>query len=230
MLEDEKLKEVKRRTRNERPNFPLWMDEISGGWAELFYSVNEEIENDKLADSIIYMRIMELQKFLTLLESNMYSGFYYSTIRDLRYHLEAFVNAFYIDNKYSGSSSEVKNAALKELDKRNPTGLKLLNKHFADQIPKEWRKDMQALYRELCEYVHPSYSEWEKTQEDPAHRSLAMFNEKSFERTKKLTEKTFAATSYLIILHHMPDKSSNIEDLENLREQIFNDDKNFSIT
>ncbi|MFB6100230.1 MAG: hypothetical protein ABEK16_03060 [Candidatus Nanohalobium sp.] len=82
---ESQIDEIRQETMEKKPEIPTWLDEINGIWADMFHSVLDETSDEYFDNDIIVMRVMELQKFLYKIEFSLYSGFYYSLNRDLRF-------------------------------------------------------------------------------------------------------------------------------------------------
>lgn len=126
-------------------------------WINHYTNKIPSILIEKRNSLLMAVRFTECYQAISWLEFLSLSGGYYIAIRELRSILEAIIQAYYIDKKYPKTSIEGKLAVLDEfLDsgKRESFGSSLINRAKPPNI-----QDIQRLYKELCEFVHPTLSQ-----------------------------------------------------------------------
>jgi hypothetical protein len=109
---------------------------------------------EKRNELLMAVRFTECYQTISWIEFLALSGGYYIAIRELRSILEAIIQAFYIDMKYPKISIEGKLAILMEfldVGRRESFGRALIKRANPPNS-----QNIQALYGQLCEFVHPS--------------------------------------------------------------------------
>lgn len=136
--------------KEEKNRYYLWTEWYSN-WIDLFKWFDMFLESGQF-DSILFNRLLELQKHLLWICKCVRSGAYHTVIRELRFIFESFVQAYYIDKEHPNSNLECKLEIVKEIDIL--VGTKLINKtNLAN------KEKLNRLYSELCKYVHASHEE-----------------------------------------------------------------------
>ena len=126
-------------------------------WISHYTNEIPSILIEKRKRLLMAVRFTECYQTISWIEFLSLSGGYYVAIRELRSILEAIIQAYYIDIKYPKTSIEGKLAVLNEfLDsgKRESYGGSLINRAKPPNI-----QNIQKLYKELCEFVHPTLSQ-----------------------------------------------------------------------
>ncbi|MFC1819486.1 hypothetical protein ACFLZG_00170 [Thermodesulfobacteriota bacterium] len=129
---------------------------------------NDEIPlllKEKRNELLMAVRFTECYQTISWIEFLALSVGYYIAIRELRSILEAIIQAYYIDMKYPKISIEGKLAILKEfldVGRRESFGRALINRANPPN-----NHNIQALYGQLCEFVHPSLEQVTRILESP---------------------------------------------------------------
>lgn len=138
--------ETKRKEEEKR--FYLWLE-----WYSNFIDITTWLDNvikEKREKSLFFYRLVELNKQLIWINKSVYSGAYYSAIRELRFIFESFIQAYYIDKEHPDSEMECKLEIIKEIEK-------LVGSRLIDKIDIGNKSKLKKLYSKLCQYIHPSY-------------------------------------------------------------------------
>lgn len=128
-----------------------WIDmqnNLTGLWHSLATSVDEEY----LLSQVTYHRFLELLRSLRWHMTAVFSGAYESAIRDLRFVFEDMCQAVYLDQSFGHLEPEERYKKIRGEDRLR--GRKLICKL---DLPSNSEKQLVELYRNLCDYVHPSY-------------------------------------------------------------------------
>jgi len=146
-----------------------------------------------LTESLTYQRILDLIKTAWLITFNVYSGAYRSAMRNLRFILEALIQAYYLDKKFPYTFATEK---FEYADVNKLYGTRLMRKA---RMP----RNIRALYQKLCKYVHSSKEELEHIDEILMEKGTIdttfVFDEDLFEKCRQLTMDSIDAISYVII-------------------------------
>ena len=140
---------------------------INGLFQQRMMDIGLNIEN-----SLLLSRLWEyLFRHFHWLIFTVISGMYKEAIMEMRFILESWVQAYYIDLNYLELSLNEKIELLKEkevinegktkLKKLNWYGVQLFNRTFVDEA---FHEKIYAFYRNLCNFSHGSYIELSKYQ------------------------------------------------------------------
>lgn len=121
------------------------------------YTKIEDKISKNIDRSFLVFRITEFHRTFTWLQTCLLLASYNTVFRELRFMIDAMVQAFYIDHNHPNASVETKFEILKALGNYGHfIGGSLINK---TKLPKGLRKKLRNLYGTLSNYVHPSYNE-----------------------------------------------------------------------
>jgi len=195
-------KETERETSPEE--FQGWVD-LYSLWIDIWREFNEALPREERFSSLLLFRATEVYKSLLWIGNGMWSGAYYSAIRELRHILESAIQAYYVDWRHNGASIECKLEIIKEIE--NLTGGRLI-----DKTDLECKDKLKTLYRDLCKYVHPSYEELEpviRQGKVDSHITFT-FDKELYLKSVEFTEKVFDVFT-LILLSYSAKLSEKIK-------------------
>lgn len=172
-------------------------------WIDVTLATSESYAKDELLTSLVYFRWLELNKNLFWIITSIISGSYHSACRDLRFWLEAGLQAWYLENfpelRFAPLGAKVK---IIEIIKEvagigKPTIGDMVSK--LPLLPKEQER-IKELYHTLSGYVHSSTSDLERMQRDVAERVIFAFSEELFDQTVTLLYKVIDVLFYMMLL------------------------------
>lgn len=174
-------------------------------WIDIFNYLSPLI-NDK-PNSIFYLRCLEINKHIGILHFEILSGFYYQSIREMRYLLEAIIQAYYIDKANPNTDVWAKLEFLKEIDKDKMMGSKLIKE---SQLKN--KNALKSLYFRLSKHIHPTYEKLNPVYEKmELHENISFeFNGRMFNQCKKFIDQFMDATLF-IALSYEPKTIENIK-------------------
>lgn len=191
------LEDVRKETEeNQKEKVYVWSEHyinlMNNIWKYFYKHVGEE----RCINSCLGFRLLELNKELLWLWLECTSGMYDNAVRDLRYILESFLQAYYTDKKHQNASMECKLEILEEID--DLTGGRLINRL---DIPERYKQRIKTLYSDLCKYVHPSHKEWEKIIKEGKIRPKLTFeyDKELFEESIEFTDRVIDAIVFLLM-------------------------------
>ena len=160
--------------------------------------------NLETKDSLLLSRLWEYEfRHLHWLIFTTISGMYKEAIMEMRFILESWVQAYYIDLKFSNLSLEGKIDILKEKemlkDNKNKTkkmnwyGFQLFQRAFVNE---EFQKQIYGFYSELCDFSHGSHIELLKYREIINTRQKMMLADPGYE-----TEMFKKSYSFFLKMH-----------------------------
>jgi hypothetical protein len=183
---------VEKETNQKEGNrYSLWSDWYSN-WIDLFKWLIEI--NEEKYSSLFVFRLYELNKQLLWIRKCVYSGAYHTAIRELRFVLESFIQAYYIDKEHLDSEMKCKLEIIKEIDK-------LIGAKLIDNTDLKNKKEMKDLYSELSKYIHSSYEELELLiKEGKIHTySAFVYDNKFFSKCYDFTNKVMDSIMFIIL-------------------------------
>jgi len=164
---------------------------------DMFGSLSKVLSKDEESDSLLVLRLFEFQKTLLWLDTCANCGSYRPLIRELRFFLESFMQALYMDEKYPEADMREKLLLLHKNEKRL-YGFNLINK-----LELEEKDDIKGLYHRLSNFVHGSAVELFPILNGNVHdRFVATFDEDFFHQCVINTDETVDWIFYLIIKKH----------------------------
>ena len=190
------LEDVRKETEDDqKEKVYVWTEHYSN-WIDIWKYFNKHIEKENFINSCFGFRLTQLNKELLWFWLECTSGIYDNAVRDLRYILESFLQAYYVDREHPHASMECKLEILKEIDKL--AGRRLIERL---DISKRYQEQIKKLYSELCKWVHPSYKEWQKIIEEGEIGSKITFNydKKLFEECGELTDRVINTIVFLLM-------------------------------
>ena len=186
----EARKETEESTKKEE--YATWIEHYNN-WIDLFNPFMNSLSEFDKCNSLLFLRFIELQKHLSLLNFNVLSGQYHQSIREIRYVLESAIQACYIDIEHPEATIEWKS---READKLY--GSKLISNLDFKNDKKKMLKD---LYHDLSQYIHSSYEELRPTIEkgEVSNRVTFAFNRDLFYKCIDFTNRTMDAFFFMIL-------------------------------
>lgn len=144
--------------------------------------------------SLVFFRVIEIFRDLHWIQQCVIHGAYHSAIRELRYHLEAMVQAYALWKLHPDAPMNQKLALLPALERRKFRSL--LRRSGVEE------EALCKLYGDLCKYVHPSSVELTPVIRDGRvdSRFTFCFDEGLFELTRAFTRRTMDALLHLMLL------------------------------
>ncbi|MBI5147392.1 MAG: hypothetical protein HZA84_09320 [Thaumarchaeota archaeon] len=145
--------EVEKETKQETKDGAfLWVMHYDT-WIDILGSVLNGISQSEAGNSMIILRLMELQKTILWLQICAFSGAYRPLIRELRFIFESFNQAYYLDKEYEKLNITEKHLILSKKDKE------LFGSKLVDKLDIKNKNEMKKLYWMLSKYSHSSYEE-----------------------------------------------------------------------
>jgi len=190
------LADVRKETeQNQKEKVSIWAEYFSN-WIDIWRYFDNCLGREKLLNSCLGFRLFQLNKELIWLWLECTSGIYDSAIRNLRYILESFLQAYYVDKEHPNANMECKLEILKEIDKL--VGRRLIENLELDG---KYKKQIRFLYDDLCKFAHPSFKEWQKIIEEGKINSKVTFryDKDSFEECIKFTDRVMDIIVFLLM-------------------------------
>lgn len=171
-----------------------WMNHY-GTWIDVITSVTNSMPNEESGNSMLVLRLLELQKILSWIQLSALYGAYRPLIRELRFTLESFLQAYYLETKYPSHTIESKHEILFADEK------KLYGGRLIDKINIGSKEEIRTLYQYLSKYQHGSYNELKTTVLDGnvAERVIGDFDKELFDECMSLTNRVMDIVFYLIL-------------------------------
>lgn len=193
------LQDVRKETeKNQKQKVYVWSEHYSN-WIDIWKYFDESIGRENFINSCVGFRLIQLNKELLWFLLECTSGAYENANRSLRYVLESFLQAYYVDRKHPRASIQCKLEILKEIDKL--TGGKLIENLDIDVKYKGQNGQIKILYSDLCKFVHPSFNEWQKIVEggDVSSKITFSYDKESFEECVDLTDRVMDVIVFLLM-------------------------------
>lgn len=181
----------------EQGNAFEWMSEADI-LIDILGSIFKSVPNEEACNSMLVLRLMELQKTLVWLEFCALYGSYFPLIRELRFILESFLQAYYFDKNFPNKSIEDKFHTLDE-DELEYYGRKLREKVDLKNID-----DIKKIYSHLSKYEHSSPLELKRTIMDGNvnERLFFEYDKKMFGLCKELTNSVMDNCFFIVFSYY----------------------------
>lgn len=162
-------------------------------WIDVIGSVLDVIPKDKQLDSMLIFRLMELQKTLLWLEICALNGAYHQLIRELRFILDSFAQAYYLDKNYATMEEKIHVVEKEEFQ--------LFGGKLTRKLDLALQNEILTIYRTLSKYEHSSYEEMRSAilEGKVDDRILFVFDKELFEKCKDLTNAVIDSVFYLVL-------------------------------
>ena len=139
------------------PGFIKEVQEIEICGLDIWYHISQL--NPKLLlkrdELFIAIRLTECMRLFSWIKICLIFGSYQTIFRELRFMIDSMVQAYYIDINHFKASFESKLEVFKALSEyRNFIGSQLI-----DRTKLGNKEKLKKLYKELSDFVHPSYNE-----------------------------------------------------------------------
>ena len=165
-----------------------WID-MQNNWTRLCHLLVSE-DQERLSCRITSQRFLELFRSFSWHMTAVFCGAYESAIRELRFILEDMCQAVYLDQFYKDLDLEERYEKAKNHLRGTPLICKL-------ELPSNIEKQLMELYRNLCDYVHPSYKLLMEFFEDT--RVVFSYKKERFVSAQSLHRQTCDAIFYLVL-------------------------------
>ncbi|MCK5563341.1 hypothetical protein KAI30_04130, partial [Candidatus Bathyarchaeota archaeon] len=139
----------------------------------------------------------EFYKLLLLLQELTFMGYYHSTIRELRYILEASLQSYYLDNRTKFSLNRKIERARNLYGVRNIQGVKILVGRLG--MRKDVKEKIRVLLDSLSDLLHPSNEEMLKVYRNVLQQVTFNFNNELFDLCVSHTNEVFDVVLFLTI-------------------------------
>lgn len=202
----EQYESVDRETKEKRPKeWMTWLMHYDM-WIDLIGAALRDTKSNKPPSSIMVIRLMELQKHLLWLHTCALSGSYFSIFRELRYILESFLQAFFIDRQLPDSDLEQKAALLQQIENKI-YGTTLIRKLVLKES-----KNIADLYSHLSKYVHSTTVEMIPSErEEAGTRVVFTFDGELFDRCMDFSNSVMDVV-FLLSLYRFPGVVSKVKE------------------
>lgn len=164
----------------------VYWTEFYNHWIDLIRSIISQVPEEKQYQSLTAIRFLELNRdILWGLFSSMV-GSYETAIRELRFWLEAILQAHLVDAR----------GGIQKLSRGVEclVGAKLIR---TCGFPEQFSSRLLKLYKDLCKYVHPTKEELNL--DCPDARITFTYEKSSFLRNLELTKRTYDAILYIVM-------------------------------
>ena len=187
--------------------YHTWTEHYNN-WIAIISPLVETVSDEEKSNSLIFFRLLELQKLLYMIGLNVCGSTYHTAIRELRYALESMVQAFYLDTEHPETTIVCKLEILKEIERL--VGGRLID---SMKVDKKVRGKAKKVYSELSKFVHSSYDELEPVikKGEIDTRVTFSFDQELFNRCERLTNEAMDVMYYLIFMR-FPDLKNKIKD------------------
>ena len=164
-------------------------------WIDLMKAILETVPREIALNSLTAFRFLEINRDILWSLFATMVGAYQSAIRELRFWLEAFLQAYLVDRR--GGISRLSS----KVEKLNGNRL-IIQCGFGENQ----ETYMKTLYADLCKYVHPTKRELNFENPDP--RVTFSYDEASFDLVHRLHRSVFDAILFLV-MSTFPDAATN---------------------
>lgn len=192
------LKDVRKKTENDQKEKVYVWSEHYSNWIDIWGYFNECIGKENFLNSCVGFRLTQLNKELEWFWLECTSGVYDNANRTLRYVLESFLQAYYVDREHPHTMMECKLAFLEKIDNATFAGSKLIEKLAVNE---KYKEQLKNLYRDLNKFVHPSHQEWKRIFGNGGIDSKITFSydKRSFEECVELTDRVIDSIVFLLM-------------------------------
>ncbi|MBN2229040.1 MAG: hypothetical protein JW779_05555 [Candidatus Thorarchaeota archaeon] len=160
--------------------------EFYNHWIDLMKSIIEIVPDSTKRESLVLVRFLELNRDILWSLFATMVGAYETAVRELRFLLEALLQAYLVDNR--GGLSKLSDHV------ERITGNRLIG---ACNFGEPYESSMRNLYKELCQYVHPTRQELSPFVFDP--RVSFYYDNTCFLRNRELHRKTSDAILFIVM-------------------------------
>lgn len=175
----------------------LWLNQYNT-WIDILAKTTVDVSKEDSGNSMLILRLLELQKTLIWLQFSALYGSYRPLMRELRFVLESFLQAYYLDTKCPDIKIEEKFKILDEHE-MELFGVKLRKKVKLENI-----NEITKFYHLLSKYEHGSAIELKTAIIDGNvdERIFFTYNRELFSECKDLTNKIIDIAFYLVLLRY----------------------------
>jgi hypothetical protein len=161
--------------------------EFHNHWIDLMKSIIAIVPRDVQLQSLTAIRFLEFNRDILWSFFTTMVGSYETSIRELRFWLEAMLQAHLID----------RNGGLPRMSKRieKMTGSRLIR---ACGFGAPYQSELMRIYKQLCKYVHPTREELNLESKDV--RVTFFYDKDSFKRNRILHRSTYDAILFIVMI------------------------------
>jgi len=202
-----RLNDTAKTTRN-AAGFDRWFDSYTT-FTDMLLTFRDigyyQRQRNVLDNSIVFGRFVELHKNLPWVFICVLSGNYHSAIRELRYILDSFLQAYYLDQEHPTAGVPCKLEVLREIERKR------FGSRLIERIGVQEKGEMKELYKELSQFVHASYEEMKTVLDERTifDRVTYDFVQTSFDRCIDLTARVLDVV-FLLTLTRFPELISQL--------------------
>lgn len=192
------LEDVRKETEeDQKEKVYVWSEHYSN-WIDIWKYFDEHLRRENFINSCVGFRLIQLNKELLWFWLECTSGAYDNANRTLRYVLESFLKAYYVDKEQLHANMNNKLAFLEKIDNAKFSGGNLIKRL---DVNGKYKGQIKNLYRDLNKFVHPSYKESQKIFENGAIGSKITFSydKESFEECVELTDRVIDTIVFLLM-------------------------------
>lgn len=189
------LSEVETETKKQvGDDWALWINHYNT-WIDVIKAVLDVIPQEKQLDSMVVFRLLELHKTLLWLEICALYGAYHQLIRELRFVLDSFLQAYYLDKQYHDKTIQEK---LEIVEKEE---LQLFGRNLIRKLGLAQQEELLTIYSVLSKYQHSSYEEMKPAIREGKIdvRVVFTFDKEMFDKCKELTNAVIDSAFYLVL-------------------------------
>lgn len=176
------LSEVQKETEQKVSDKVFTWPEHYNNWIDFTQPIIKNVSEFERKNSFIILRLIEMQNLILWVWFATMCGRYHSAIRELRYILDSFLQAYWLDTNHPDSKLALKFEILSK-NEMALYGGKLIEKLG---VPQDKKEHIKILYRELSKYSHSSVKELIGDTQGVDHRITFAFNQELFELTENL--------------------------------------------
>ncbi len=211
----EMLEKLEEETREKGGNkYYTWTEHLNI-WMNTFLPQLQELSEFEKYNSLMVLRLSELQNLITWIMISVWYGKYHQAIRELRYILDSIGQAYYLDIEHPEATISCKLEIIKEIEKQT-FGARLI-----DRLDLNHKQELKNLYSDLSKYAHSSYQELEPLIKEGRGdwRVTFAFDEDQFSRTVELTNKVMDAV-YFIMFHRFPKIAKRVKNSKKIMKSM----------
>jgi hypothetical protein len=176
-------------------------------WLDLFSPQLRELPEIEKLDSLVILRLAELQHLIGWVMLCVLYGKYHQALRELRYVFDSMAQAYYLDAEHPAATITAKLEILKDIEKQ------AFGSRLIDKLDVDHKQELKSLYSTLSKYAHSSYEELALLIEEGEieWRVTFAFDERQFSRAAEFTNKVMDAV-YLMIFSRFPDAARRVSE------------------
>lgn len=164
-------------------------------WIDVIKNATNSISDKESGNSMLILRLLELQKTLLWIQLCALYGAYRPLIRELRFTLDSFLQSYYFEKNFPNDKIETKHEILLTEEKN------LYGSNLIDKLDINYKTEIKELYHHLSKYQHSSYEELKPSIVDGKadERIIGGFDIELFDKCKELTNRVMDVVFYLVL-------------------------------